>query len=193
MEDGKRNGQGNMTYANGNKYVSFKDSYFNGQGIFTFANGDKYVGTFKDSSRHGQGTLTYADGDIEEGIWENDEFLYAQKAPKLKSIAEKEIDKLRKENARLKKQQQAQSKKIAKKPVKKSPPRKSAGTGSGFFVSKLGHIVTNEHVVRNCGSITVGTVQPIKLVQPCLKKINATILHYCVYHQRRWHLQKVSL
>ena len=73
-----------------------------------------------------------------------------------KDTAEKENERLRKENVRLKKRQQAQSKKIAKKPVKKSLPPKSSGTGSGFFVSKLGHIVTNEHVVRNCGSITVG-------------------------------------
>ncbi len=72
----------------------------------------------------------------------------------LAAIAKREEE--RKEIARLKKQQQAQPKKIAKKPAKKSPPPKSAGTGSGFFVSKLGHIVTNEHVVRNCGSITVG-------------------------------------
>jgi serine protease Do len=43
-----------------------------------------------------------------------------------------------------------------KTPSKKSPPPSSGSTGSGFFVSKLGHIVTNEHIVRRCGSVTVG-------------------------------------
>jgi uncharacterized protein len=37
-----------------------------------------------------------------------------------------------------------------------TPPSKSATSGSGFFVSKLGHIVTNQHVVKECSSLTVG-------------------------------------
>ena len=40
--------------------------------------------------------------------------------------------------------------------VRNIAPPESGTTGSGFFVSKLGHIVTNEHVVRKCGSVTVG-------------------------------------
>ena len=31
-----------------------------------------------------------------------------------------------------------------------------SGTGSGFFVSKLGHVITNAHVVKGCKKVTVG-------------------------------------
>lgn len=41
-------------------------------------------------------------------------------------------------------------------PEKRTLTPKSGSIGSGFFVSKLGHVVTNEHVVRNCSSVTVG-------------------------------------
>jgi hypothetical protein len=47
---------------------------------------------------------------------------------------------------------------VAKVPPKKTKPEPPAQSisASGFFVSKLGHIITNEHVVRNCKSVTVG-------------------------------------
>ena len=38
----------------------------------------------------------------------------------------------------------------------KQEASKSSASGSGFFVSKLGHLITNEHVVRDCRHITVG-------------------------------------
>jgi hypothetical protein len=170
FKNGKRHGQGTAIYADGGKYVgAFKNGKRHGQGTFTYPSGSKHVGTFKNNKRNGQGTYTSTNGRIKEGIWEANKFLYAQKAPaRGKSIAEKENERLRKENARLKRQQQSQPKKIAKKPAKKSPPPKTGGTGSGFFVSKLGHIVTNEHVVRSCGSITVG--------DSATKQVGATLL-----------------
>jgi S1-C subfamily serine protease len=44
-------------------------------------------------------------------------------------------------------QQQAQAKK---------KPAPQSGTGSGFFVSKMGHVITNAHVVHNCNKVTIG-------------------------------------
>jgi len=35
-------------------------------------------------------------------------------------------------------------------------PTPQSGTGSGFFVSKMGHVITNAHVVQNCKKITIG-------------------------------------
>ena len=39
---------------------------------------------------------------------------------------------------------------------KPEPPSAQSSSGSGFFVSKTGHVITNEHVVKDCNRITVG-------------------------------------
>ena len=138
----------------GSDLPTCRGSHHNCFGTYTFANGDKYVGEFRDNKKNGQGTYTFANGRVKEGIWKNGEFQYAQKVspsvtarkspPPSNRAAEKEIERLRKENARLKKEKQSRPKQVAKKsPPKKSPQPKSGSTGSGFFVSKLGHIITN--------------------------------------------------
>ena len=73
FKDGKRNGQGAYTSANGNKFYvgEWKDNKPNGQGATTIANGDKYVGEFKDDRRNGQGTHTFASGNKYVGEWKD--------------------------------------------------------------------------------------------------------------------------
>jgi len=48
-------------------------------GTYTFAGGNKHAGEFRDYYFNGQDTKTYANGTIEEGIWKDSEFQYAQK------------------------------------------------------------------------------------------------------------------
>jgi len=62
-KDGKRHGQGKLTYPDGRKFVGeWKDGEPIGQGTFTWSNGDKYVGEFKDGKKHGQGTYIKPEG-----------------------------------------------------------------------------------------------------------------------------------
>jgi S1-C subfamily serine protease len=48
---------------------------------------------------------------------------------------------------------------LAEKYRKEQPSEEKShrsGTGSGFFISKMGHVITNAHVVRDCNRVTVG-------------------------------------
>ena len=50
-------------WENGTKYMGeWKDGKKHGQGTVTFYNGMKYVGEFKDGKQNGQGTTTYTAG-----------------------------------------------------------------------------------------------------------------------------------
>jgi S1-C subfamily serine protease len=52
--------------------------------------------------------------------------------------------------------QEPKPKQVAKKSPQPTPEPRTSTSGSGFFVSKLGHVITNQHVVDNCKSVTVG-------------------------------------
>ena len=80
FKDGKQNGQGTLTRPDGAKHVGeFKDNQFNGQGTLTYPDSSaKYVGEFKDDKRNGQGTLypvAGANGSIVAGTWNEDSFV----------------------------------------------------------------------------------------------------------------------
>jgi len=72
FKEGKFNGQGTWTWANGDMYVGeFKNGTYHGQGTYTHPNGDKYVGEHKDGKQNGQGTFTLANGDKYVGKWKD--------------------------------------------------------------------------------------------------------------------------
>ena len=65
-------GQGTMTYADGDKYVGeWLNDKRTGQGTYTFASGNKYVGEFLNDKRHGYGLEIKTDGTEYLGEWEN--------------------------------------------------------------------------------------------------------------------------
>ena len=71
-KDGKRNGQGTLTFANGCKYKGeWRDDKLTGQGNFSDLNGNKYVGEWKDNKQNGQGTLTLESGSVYAGEWKD--------------------------------------------------------------------------------------------------------------------------
>ena len=62
-KNGKKHGQGTLTWPS-KKYVGeWKDNKRHGQGTLTWPDGTKYVGEHEDGKMHGQGTLTFPDGE----------------------------------------------------------------------------------------------------------------------------------
>jgi hypothetical protein len=75
-QDGEEGeGQGEMTYSNGEKYVGqIMNHKKQGKGTYTYSNGDTYEGEWDDDLRHGHGILKMknrADG-IYEAAWYKD-------------------------------------------------------------------------------------------------------------------------
>lgn len=185
FEENKANGQGTLTWPDGRKYVGeFKGDNLNGQGTMTFPNGNKFVGRFEENKANGQGTLTWADGSkhvgvfrddqrdgdgieyrgdgriLRAGLWQNNTFLRADPLQPSAII----------ETPSASPPVQSKEPHTATAPVptnKKSEPSISS-TGTGFFVSSRGHLLTNAHVVEGCKSLgarrATGEVFSIDLV-----------------------------
>jgi TPR repeat protein len=72
----------------------------------------------------------------------------AKNSPVPSSNTQKELERLRKEIAQLVKEE--------KKKPELQLRLNMVISGLGYFVSKIGHIITNEHIVRKCKKISVG-------------------------------------
>ena len=180
-KNGKRNGQGTYTFPNGSKYVGdFQDGKYNGKGTFTFLNGDKYVGEFKDDKYDGQGTFTYADGRAKKGIFKNNECQNCKiftanelntcsNNPSICTVAQLCRNATIKKNRKkvwgtsnfaqpfineAKKNGVTCGVEAGTKTTSKEDIFKVA-SGSGFYVSKEGHIATNHHVIDGCRNVKI--------------------------------------
>ena len=84
----------------------------------------------------------------------------------------KEADRLARERKLLEEERKKLERlRLAEKNRQQQPPEEQTprpGTGSGFFVSKMGHVITNAHVVKSCNKVAVGdnanTQVPAKVI-----------------------------
>jgi S1-C subfamily serine protease len=53
---------------------------------------------------------------------------------------------------------------VSTQPAAPAEPAIRIGTGSGFYVSRSGHVVTNEHVVRDCREVRIAENQPAQVI-----------------------------
>ena len=76
---GKMNGQGTMTFENGDQYTGdFNNGAFNGKGIFQSKSGWKYEGDFVNGQAEGQGKLTTEQEVVYEGTFKQGVFQQKQ-------------------------------------------------------------------------------------------------------------------
>ena len=69
---GKRHGDGELTWKNGDRYVGkFKDGYIEGRGTMTFRDNTEYSGQWKRNKFHGDGTRRFHNGNVYNGNYTN--------------------------------------------------------------------------------------------------------------------------
>ena len=72
-QEGKRHGQGTLTYPNGDTYVgAWQDDKRDGQGTYTVHDGQQYIGAWQDDKPYGKGAWVFPDGKQYVGEWRDE-------------------------------------------------------------------------------------------------------------------------
>lgn len=136
------NGVGSTRHPNGARFEGeIVDGSWQGYGIAYLANGGRYEGEFKSGKPNGAGVLFAAGGGIHQGIWEEGTLKAGFGGAPLHSTSDT--------------------------PPAASKVPSAATWGTGFVVTESGHVLTNEHVVRDCQRVRIrrpgGTLAPAVL------------------------------
>ena len=171
-KDDKRQGKGTYSWPNGDKYVGeWKDDIRHGHGTFTLATGDKYVGEWKDNIKHGHGSYDWPNGDKYIGYFKNNQpngwgkIIYRNGGKYLGEFKNGYPNGQGKQTSWIgivkegiwKDGNIVIKKKIEIEPELNPEEFNQTGSGTGFVVSKKGHIISNYHVVEGCSQILIHT------------------------------------
>ena len=152
-ENNVRKGSGSYIFGADSKWAgdSFIGQYDNdkrnGSGTYSYANGDQFTGTFKNGNRHGKGVMTYANGTTFTGEYKDDR----RNGEGTIKFADGTIETGIWINGEF---QETPSNSIISEDTNSGELQQMA-SGTGFYVSEEGHIVTNFHVIEGCMEVRV--------------------------------------
>ena len=168
--NGKRDGIGTYFYKNGTRYIGqYKSGKRHGEGALLLSNGKIKEGIWKNnkykSSKINLAKLIEKSNSIKDYSkrLKPNKLISEINKPKSEKISnelkvekEKRLKEERKRKALEKEIAKLKQKNKELQHPKKNKQKSSNEIGSGFYVSKFRHIITNQHVVNECKKITVG-------------------------------------
>jgi hypothetical protein len=169
-------GYGAVRYASGDTFSGhLAQSKPEGSGVRKTPDGGSYLGDWRDGRAEGYGVHVLAGGNFYMGQWTQNKYngigLFGSRTDKKVTQGMWDTGILKQElGPQLAYNPPGGSRSSTPKPAtppEKAPPAATgpkgsgprlAANGTGFYVSKAGHIVTNDHVTRGCASLRVHAV-----------------------------------